>query len=254
MRIISYNVNGIRSALNKNLTGWLTNEKPDVVCLQEIKAQPGQFDNYLFESMGYHTYWHPAEKKGYSGVAILSKQKPANVVEGCGEKLYDDEGRVLRADFDNWSIISLYMPSGTTGDVRQNFKMGFCDFFYPYIETLLEERPNLIVSGDMNICNHPIDIHDPVGNKKSSGFLPDERDWMSRFIEMGFVDSFRYLRPNDVKYSWWSQRFNSRAKNKGWRIDYHLVSKALAEKIEEVEILNDAVHSDHCPVMVEMNL
>lgn len=254
MKIISYNVNGIRAAMNKNLTGWLTNEKPDVVCLQEIKAQVGQFDNYLFESMGYHTHWHPAEKKGYSGVGILSKEKPLNVVEGCGENLYDCEGRVLRADFKDWSIISVYMPSGTTGDIRQNFKMGFCDFFYPYIENLLKERPNLIVSGDMNICNHPIDIHDPVGNKKSSGFLPDERDWMSRFIEMGFVDSFRYVKPNEVKYSWWSQRFNSRAKNKGWRIDYHLVSKPLAEKIEDVDILNDAVHSDHCPVMVEMDL
>jgi exodeoxyribonuclease III len=152
------------------------------------------------------------------------------------------------------SIISLYMPSGTTGEIRQNFKMGFCDFFYPYVENLLKERPKLIVSGDMNICNHPIDIHDPVGNKKSSGFLPEERDWMSRFIEMGFVDSFRYLKPDEIKYSWWSQRFNSRAKNKGWRIDYHLVSKALADKIEDVEILNDAVHSDHCPVMVEMSL
>jgi exodeoxyribonuclease III len=254
MKIISYNVNGIRAALNKNLTGWLTNEKPDIVCLQEIKAQPGQFDNYLFKSMGYHTYWHPAEKKGYSGVAILSKEEPLNVVEGCGETVYDCEGRVLRADFGDWSIVSLYMPSGTTGEIRQNFKMGFCDFFYPYVENLLKERPKLIVSGDMNICNHPIDIHDPVGNKKSSGFLPEERDWMSRFIDMGFVDSFRYLKPDEIKYSWWSQRFNSRAKNKGWRIDYHLVSKALADKIEDVEILNDAVHSDHCPVMVEMSL
>ena len=254
MKIISYNVNGIRSAMGKNLTGWLTNEKPDVVCFQEIKAQPEQFDNYLFETMGYSSYWYPAQKKGYSGVAILSKQKPDKVVYGCGEDCYDSEGRIIRVDIGDVSVISLYMPSGTTGDERQGFKMQFCDFFYPYIENLLKERPNLVISGDLNICHHPIDIHNPVSNKNSSGFLPEEREWLGKFIEMGFVDSYRHLNPNTQKYSWWSFRAGSRQNNKGWRIDYNLVSKALAPKIKDAEILNDAMHSDHCPVMVELDV
>jgi len=199
MKLLSYNVNGIRSAMSKNLTGWLTHENPDIVCFQEIKALPEQFDTYLFETMGYNTYWYPAQKKGYSGVAILSKQKPDEVIYGCGEKCYDDEGRILRADIGDISVISLYMPSGTTGDERQGFKMQFCDFFYPYIENLLKERPNLIISGDMNICHQAIDIHNPVSNKNSSGFLPEEREWMGKFIEMGFVDSYRYMNPEAKK-------------------------------------------------------
>ncbi len=256
MKIISYNVNGIRASMNKNLTGWLVNEKPDILCLQELKAQPDQFDTYLFEMEGYHCYWYPAQKKGYSGVAILSKQKPDNVVYGMQNKLYDDEGRMVRVDIGDVSFISLYLPSGTSGDERQSFKMDFCHFYKGYIENLLKERPKLVISGDINICHHPIDIHDPIGNKKSSGFLPEEREWFSTFLEIGMVDSFRHKNPDKVKYSWWTQRFGPRIReqNKGWRIDYQFVSSALADKIEEADILNDAYHSDHCPVMLELDL
>jgi exodeoxyribonuclease III len=256
MKLISYNVNGIRAAMNKNFTGWLVSAKPDLLCLQEVKALPDQFDQYLFETEGYHCHWYPAQKKGYSGVAILSKQKPDNVEFGIGNSRYDDEGRVLRADFGDVSFISLYLPSGTSGEERQGFKMEFCGYFHDYIENLLIDRPKLIISGDINICHHPIDIHDPVGNKKSSGFLPEEREWLSKFLNMGFVDSFRYKYPEAVKYSWWTQRFGPRIRlaNKGWRIDYSLVSHALKERIEDADYLNDAWHSDHCPVQLELNI
>lgn len=256
MKLISYNVNGIRSAMTKNLTGWLATAKPDILCFQEIKAMPGQFDTFLFETEGYHCNWYPAQKKGYSGVAILSKEKPDNVVMGIGNPLYDDEGRVLRADFGDLSIISLYLPSGTSGAERQLFKMEFCRYFQAYIHKLLKERPKLIISGDINICHHPIDIHDPIGNKKSSGFLPDEREWLGSFLDMGFVDSYRHIHPENVKYSWWTQRFGPRIRqeNKGWRIDYSLVSHALKDKISDADYLNDAWHSDHCPVQVELDI
>jgi exodeoxyribonuclease-3 len=239
--------------MNKNLTGWLTTEKPDVVCFQEIKAQPEQFDTFLFETMGYHTYWHPAVKKGYSGVAILSKQKPEHVETGCGNEGIDCEGRVIRADIGDLSFMSVYFPSGTTGGERQTFKMDFCAYMDNYIRELRKQRPNLVLSGDVNICHQPMDIHDPVRNAKSSGFLPEEREWMSNFLAAGMVDSFRYKNPNTVKYSWWFQMFNSRAKNKGWRIDYHLVSEALKDRITHADILNDAMHSDHCPVLLELD-
>ena len=256
MKIISYNVNGIRAAMTKNLTGWLVQEKPDILCLQEIKARPDQFDTYLFETEGYHCHWYPAQKKGYSGTAILSKQKPDNVVFGLGDSLYDNEGRAVRVDFGDVSCMSLYLPSGTSGSERQDFKMEFCNFFLAYVQNLLKERPKLVISGDINICHEAIDIHDPIGNKKSSGFLPEEREWMTNFLDIGMIDSFRYKNPDKIKYTWWTQRFGPRIReqNKGWRIDYQLVSEALRNQIEEADCLNDAKHSDHCPVMLELDI
>ncbi len=252
MKIISYNVNGIRSAIGKNLAGWIQEEKPDVICLQEIKANPDQIDTYLFESMGYHSYWNPALKKGYSGTAILSKTKPDQIIMGCGVDKYDQEGRMIRADFGDTTVLSLYLPSGSSGDERQAFKMEFCEFFLPYAVELVKSRPNLIISGDINICHEAIDIHDPKGNANSSGFLPEEREWMTRFLNAGFTDSWRHLNPGIKKYSWWSFRANARNNNKGWRIDYHLVSNSLRDKINEVAIFNEAKHSDHCPIMVDI--
>lgn len=252
-KIISYNVNGIRAALKKGWIDWVQKESPDIVLLQEIKAEPGQLDLSVFENAGYkHHFWHPAEKKGYSGVAILSKKKPDNVVVGCGEKTYDSEGRMLRADFGDVSVMSLYMPSGTTGDVRQEFKYGFMDFFQDYIDKLQKKRPKLIIGGDWNICHKPIDIHNPVSNAKSSGFLPEEREWIGKFIDSGFIDSFRHFSEEPHQYSWWSQRFNSRAKNLGWRIDYHMISENLRKKLKSASIQQWAVHSDHCPIVVEV--
>lgn len=254
MKIITYNVNGIRAAMRRNWLEWLKSENPDVICLQEIKASPDQFplELALIESLGYEHYWYPAQKKGYSGTAILSRVSPKKVVFGCGESDYDYEGRMIRADFDDVSVMSVYFPSGTTGDVRQTFKYRFLDDFQNYSNDLLRELPNLVVCGDYNICHRPIDIHNPKSNANSSGFLPQEREWMENFIASGYIDSFRHLNPDPHQYTWWSFRANCREKNLGWRIDYNMVSQALKGRISEARILSSAVHSDHCPVLLAL--
>ncbi len=252
MKIISYNVNGIRAAVTKGLATWLSAADPDVLCLQEIKAQEDQVDKLLFSELGYpYQYWFPAEKKGYSGVAILSKTLPKKVVVGTGIASMDREGRNLRADFEDFSVMSMYLPSGTSDD-RLAFKLNYMDEFYAYALQLRKEVPNLIVCGDYNICHEPIDIHDPVRLKNVSGFLPVEREWLSKFMDSGFVDSFRYLNPTVQQYSWWSYRQNAREKNLGWRLDYHMVSNPLKDKIKRAVILQEAKHSDHCPVLLEV--
>ena len=253
MKIISYNVNGIRAALKKGFIEWLKSANPDVICLQEIKAQEDQLDLSVFEAAGYaHNYWFGAQKKGYSGVAILSKTKPNNIVFGTGIESMDFEGRNIRADFDGVSVMSLYLPSGTNL-ARLEHKLEYMDLFQDYINTLKKDVPNLIICGDYNICHEAIDIHDPVRNKNVSGFLPEERAWMSQFLKNGFVDAFREFNTEPHNYSWWSYRANSRANNKGWRLDYTLVSQSLQEKLKRAVILSEAVHSDHCPVLVELN-
>ena len=251
MKIISYNVNGIRAALNKGFGDWLKAAAPDVLCLQETKAMKEQVDTDVFEELGYKHFWHSAQKKGYSGVAILTKHTPINVEVGTGIEHIDFEGRVARADFDHVSIISLYLPSGTNLD-RLDYKFKFMDDFQNYIDTLKKKSPNLVICGDYNICHRAIDIHDPVRNKNISGFLPEERKWIDKFLNSGFVDSFRYLNPEPHQYSWWSYRANARNNNKGWRIDYNLVSETLKKNIKRAYLLPDAKHSDHCPVGLEL--
>jgi exodeoxyribonuclease III len=254
-KIISYNVNGIRSAINKGWFDWVKAAAPDIVLLQEIKAQPGQLNLSDFEAAGFgHHYWHPAVKKGYSGVAILSRTKPDHVEIGCGNELYDFEGRIIRADYGDVSVMSVYMPSGTTGDERQQFKYGFLDFFQTYIDELKKKRKKLIIGGDWNICHTAMDIHNPVSNAKTSGFLPEERAWIGKFIDSGFIDSFRAFNNEPHNYTWWSQRFNSRDRNLGWRIDYNMVSKPLEKQLKRAAILADARHSDHCPILVEVDI
>ena len=252
MKIISYNVNGIRAALKKGFIDWLKSANPDVICLQEIKAQEDQLDLSVFENAGYHySYWFSAQKKGYSGVAILSKKEPTSVVYGTGIESMDFEGRNIRVDFDGVSVMSLYLPSGTNL-ARLEHKLEYMDLFQDYINTLKKEVPNLIICGDYNICHEAIDIHDPVRNKNVSGFLPEERAWMSQFLENGFVDAFREFNSEAHNYSWWSYRANSRTNNKGWRLDYTLVTQSLQEKLKRAVILSEVVHSDHCPVLVEL--
>ena len=251
-RIISYNVNGIRAALKKDFMSWLGAAKPDILCLQEIKAQEDQLDLSVFEDAGYaYNYWFSAQKKGYSGVAILSKTKPNNIVFGTGIESMDFEGRNIRADFDGVSVMSLYLPSGTNL-ARLEHKLEYMDLFQNYINTSKKEIPNLVICGDYNICHEAIDIHDPVRNKNVSGFLPEERAWMRQCLDAGFVDAFREFNSEPHHYSWWSYRANSRANNKGWRLDYTLVSSPLQEKLKRAVILSEAVHSDHCPVLVEL--
>ena len=254
MKIFSYNVNGIRAAVKKGFVEWLNENSPDIICLQEIKANKEQLDLKLFEKIGYkYNYWFSAQKKGYSGVAILSKQRPINVKYGTGIEYMDFEGRNLRIDFEKFSVMSLYLPSGTNIK-RLGYKFKYMEEFHNYIVELKKSYPNLIICGDYNICHESIDIHDPIRNAKVSGFLPEERLWITNFINSGFVDSFRYLNPDPNQYSWWSYRANSRSNNKGWRIDYNMVSSTLKSKIKSSYILNQAFHSDHCPIAVELKL
>jgi exodeoxyribonuclease III len=252
MKIITYNVNGVRAALNKGLATWLKEINPDMVCLQEVKADIEQIDTKIFEDLGYHIYWNSAEKKGYSGVAILTKIKPNHVEYGCGMNVYDREGRVIRADFDGFSLMSIYFPSGSSGDERQAFKMKFLNDIKPYLLDIKTKFPNLIVAGDYNICHNAIDIHNPKANAKSSGFLPEEREWMESIINDGFVDGFRLKNEEPHHYTWWSLRFGARAKNMGWRIDYQLISEKLSSQLIGSKIISEAYHSDHCPVLIEL--
>lgn len=252
MRLITYNVNGIRAAMSKGWLEWVKQVNPDIVCLQELKAQPEQLPLLEFEAAGYKTYFETAVKKGYSGVAILTKREPDNVVNGMNNSKYDNEGRIIRADYGDISVISVYHPSGSSGDERQDFKMQWLDDFQDYINELKKTKENLIIAGDFNICHKPIDIHDPVRNATSSGFLPEERDWIDKFIKSGFIDAFRAFNQNPHQYTWWSFRANARAKNLGWRIDYFMVSEKIAGKMKHSEILPEAKHSDHCPVLLEI--
>lgn len=252
MKIISYNVNGIRAAMKKDFIKWLVAANPDVLCLQEIKAQEDQVDTEAFTAAGYeYQYYYSAQKKGYSGTAIISKIKPDHVEYGTGIETMDFEGRNIRADFGDISVMSMYLPSGTN-DARLSFKFEYMEQFLEYSKELRKEHPNLIVCGDYNICHKAIDIHDPVRLKNTSGFLPEEREWMDRFVASGFVDAFRMFNDQPDQYSWWSYRGGSRARNKGWRLDYHMVNEPLKDRVQRSVILSEAVHSDHCPVMVEI--
>jgi len=254
MKILSYNVNGIRAAITKGFLTWLEQANPDIICLQEIKATEDQIPTEAIEAAGYpYQYYFSAQKKGYSGVAILSKTQPLQVVYGTGIDFMDAEGRNIRADFDGFSVMSLYLPSGTNID-RLDFKFEFMATFQGYIDELKKEIPNLIIGGDYNICHQAIDIHDPIRNANVSGFLPEERAWLDAFMKSGFVDSFRQYHPQPHHYSWWSYRANARNNNKGWRIDYLLTSQNFADKVERAYILPDAKHSDHCPVGIELSL
>jgi exodeoxyribonuclease III len=253
MKIISYNVNGIRAAITKGFIDWLQSANPDVICLQEIKANEEQIPVDDITAAGYpYQYYFSAQKKGYSGVAILSKTKPNNVVYGTGIEHMDFEGRNVRADFDGISVMSMYLPSGTNIE-RLDHKFMYMDDLQNYINKLKAEFPNLVICGDYNICHEPIDIHDPIRNKTVSGFLPEERFWLSGFLNSGFIDSFRHLNKDAANhYSWWSYRAGARANNKGWRIDYNMVSESLKDKITRALILPEAKHSDHCPILVEI--
>jgi len=255
MRIISYNVNGIRAAIKKGFLDWLNTDPADVICLQEVKAHLSDIDVAAIEATGYKGHWFCAQKKGYSGVAILSKIQPTKVFEGCEMEQSDFEGRVIRVDFGDVTIISAYFPSGTSGDIRQSYKYIWLNEFLDFLNDLKKKRKKLIICGDYNIAHKEIDIHNPVSNKKTTGFLPEERAWFDKFLLNDFVDGFRELNKEPHQYTWWNVlRPTTRLENKGWRIDYINVTKNLKDKIKAVKIFPEAKHSDHCPIYAEIEV
>ena len=253
IRIITYNVNGIRAAIRKGFIDWLKTDPADIICLQEIKANEEDIDRLAIENSGYRPFIFSAQKKGYSGVAILTKPEPDNVEFGHGKKQSDFEGRVLRADFGDITLICAYFPSGTSGEHRQSYKYVWLDEFLDYLDKLKETKKKIIVCGDYNIAHKEIDIHNPKANKKTSGFLPEERAWFDKFLNNGFTDGFRHLNKEAHNYSWWSViRPRTRLENKGWRIDYINVTENLKDHIRDVKIFPEVKHSDHCPVYLEI--
>lgn len=253
MKIATYNVNGIRAAINKGLLEWLKAGDYDIVCLQEVKAMEEQVDLEPFAELGYQWTWHAAEKKGYSGVATFHKSglSPKLIQAGCGIDTYDSEGRVLRTDFKDFALLNCYFPSGTTGTTRQDVKMDFLRDFLPFLDGIRKENPNVIVVGDYNIAHTENDIHNPKSNKNSSGFLPEERAWVDEYLATGMIDAFRHLHPDTIEYSWWSYRAGARGKNKGWRIDYQMVTGPMKARLQKAYHMKDDLQSDHCALVVE---
>ena len=252
MRLISYNVNGIRAAIKKGLLDWLTTINAEIVCLQEIKADQDQLEIEDFRKMGYHVYWNPGKKRGYSGVAVLTKIIPHNISMGIGKQKFNHEGRLVKLDFDTFSLLNVYLPSGSSGVERQAFKLEYLKAFFKYIEQVKKTTSNIVICGDFNICHQPVDIHNPNANKNSPGFTPVERDWLSKLIGCGFIDTFRFYNKEPHNYSWWSLRSKSREKNLGWRIDYFLVSDSMKNMLNSASLMHEVYHSDHCPVSLEL--
>jgi len=253
MKIMTFNANGIRSAVKKGFFSWLSKQKVDVVCIQETKAQEHQLSDPAFCPEDYHCFYADAEKKGYSGVALYTAKKPDKVTVGFGYKLAESEGRYIQADFGNLSIVSLYMPSGTSGDYRQKIKYEFMDEFFKHLKKILKSGREFIIAGDWNIAHKEIDLKNWKSNQKTSGFLPDERAWMDEvFDNIGFVDAFRVVNQEPEQYTWWTQRSPTAfAKNVGWRIDYQLITPGLKKKVVSEYIYKEKQFSDHAPLVME---
>lgn len=252
LRIVSLNLNGIRSAERKGFLPWLQKHKPDVMCVQEIKAQQADMTADLLAPAGYHGHFHYAEKKGYSGVGIYSRLKPSAVKAGFGVAEFDAEGRYLRADFGALSVISVYLPSGSSGEERQQAKFRFMEKFYPHLNKLKASARQVVVCGDWNIAHREIDLRNWRGNRKNSGFLPEERVWLTQvFDDLKWVDVFRRIDDRPEQYTWWSNRGQAYAKNVGWRIDYHIATPGIAATAKRVSIYKDEKFSDHAPLTID---
>lgn len=253
MKIISANLNGIRSAQNKGFFEWLREVDADIICMQEIKADMNVIPVELLNFAGYHCEFHPAEKKGYSGVAIMAKTKPDNVIVGLNNPEIDSEGRYLEFQYGNLSIISLYLPSGSSGEDKQEKKFRFMDYYLPLLKQNAPLR-DYIICGDWNIAHQEIDLKNWKGNLKNSGFLPEERAWLTELFNHGYLDSWRTLYPNEPGYTWWSNRGQAYAKDVGWRIDYHIISNSLKDKLLSAQIYKEQKFSDHAPLIMEYSL
>ena len=252
LRVITLNLNGIRSASAKGFLKWLARQKADVVCVQELKAQAADMTAEMLAPKGFHGFFHYAEKKGYSGVGLYAKRQPDCVSEGIGVREFDAEGRYVRADFGKLSVISIYLPSGSSGEHRQQSKFRFMAAFYPYLDKLVREGRELILCGDWNIAHKEIDLKNWRGNRKNSGFLPEEREWLTRiFDELKYVDVFRRIDQRPDQYTWWSNRGQAWAKNVGWRIDYQIATPVIAACARKVKIYLDNRFSDHAPLTVD---
>ena len=254
MRLISWNVNGIRAAVKKGFLDYLKKEEPDILCIQESKAHKEQLSSEILNEHGYHTYWHSGIKKGYSGVATFCKKEPLFVQEGIGIKKYDDEGRVIITEHDDFLLYNIYFPNGQKDDTRLNYKLDFYDDLLPIINEQVESGNNVIVTGDWNTAHHPIDLARPKENINTSGFMPIEREKLDTYVSQGWVDTFRLFHDEPERYSWWTYRFGARQRNVGWRIDYFFVNHDMVEFCYDADIHHKVLGSDHCPVSLELDI
>ena len=252
MKLISWNINGIRAAYKKGLYDWLNKEKPDIFCIQEIKAMPDQIPNKLKNLSDYHLYVNSSIKKGYSGVATYTKIKPTKVIKKFDIKKFDIEGRIMITEFSNFTLFNIYFPNGKKNQERLDYKLDFYDAFLSYADNYKNNGKNIIVCGDFNTAHKEIDLARPKQNEKNSGFLPIERSWIDMFIKHGYVDTFRHFNKNPNQYTWWDQKTRSRERNVGWRIDYYFVNIELLPKISDSFILTDIMGSDHCPIGIQI--
>ena len=252
MKIFSWNVNGVRAIEKKGFLEWIENEDPDIVCIQETKAKVEQLGSSLIEDHGYHTYWHSAERPGYSGVATFSKVEPYYIQKGLGIDRFDSEGRVLITEHENFLLYNIYFPNGQKDEIRLNYKLDFYDELLPIINEQVDSGSNVIVTGDWNTAHFPIDLARPKENVKTSGFMPIEREKMDQYVDSGWVDTFRHFHQESERYSWWSYRSGARQRNIGWRIDYFFVNQSFISQIEDADIHENILGSDHCPVSIKI--
>jgi exodeoxyribonuclease-3 len=253
MNITTWNINGIRAALNKGIDKWIMDFSPDVLCFQEIKAKPDQFDPSIFSSMGYQFVWNSAERPGYSGVGILFKEQPLTIQYGLGNPLFDKEGRVIQLSYPDFELFNIYFPNGGRTLERVPFKLDFYEFLLKKCEFLHSENKNIIITGDFNTAHNEIDLKNSRSNQKNTGFLPEERIWIDYYLQHGFVDIYRHLYPDRIQYTWWTYRMNARQNGVGWRLDYFLISKKLNEMVKDVIIHDEVKGSDHCPVTLQLS-
>ena len=253
MKLISWNVNGVRAVVKKGFLDWLDQEQPDILCLQETKAHIDQLAAEILTDHGYHTFWHSGERRGYSGVATFCKEEPLYVQEGLGIERYDAEGRVLLTEHENFLLYNIYFPNGQKDDERLQYKLDFYNDLLPIINEQVESGNNVVVTGDWNTAHHPIDLARPKQNVNTSGFMPIEREKLDMYVENGWIDTFRLIHPEGDRYSWWTYRFGARERNVGWRIDYFFVNEGFVDNIEDADIHDEVMGSDHCPVSLELS-
>ena len=253
MKLISWNVNGVRAVVKKGFLDWLDQEQPDILCLQETKAHVDQLTAEILTDHGYHTFWHSGERRGYSGVATFCKEEPLYVQEGLGIERYDAEGRVLLTEHENFLLYNIYFPNGQKDDERLQYKLDFYDELLPIINEQVESGNNVVVTGDWNTAHHPIDLARPKQNVNTSGFMSIEREKLDMYVENGWIDTFRLFHPEGDRYSWWTYRFGARERNVGWRIDYFFVNEGFVDNVEDADIHDEVMGSDHCPVSLELS-